>query len=291
MPEGITKIPARAFKDCKNILKLTLSKDTNEIQKNEIKDEIEEDEIKDEIEEDNAKDATIAGEIILPNSIKEIGESAFEGCENLQEISLPEGITEIPARAFKNCKYLRMLHLHDKIEQMGDEAFEGCNFLYSGLSCFSEKQKQMFQKFDKEVIVPSDFNLKGEELEKFKEKFCNAEVIKMPDFYEYDAERYTELFKIDRDIKAKVIICTPDVLEKLAPKANFEIIFISEDTPWIDKKSFEHCKNVKIVVIPTFIDEIDEGAFDNCNNIETVKCPLRLLGRFNKAKLESIIIN
>ena len=282
LPEEITKIPARAFKDCKKILKLNLSKDTNEIQKNEIKDEI---------EGDDAKDATIAGELILPNSIKEIGESAFEGCENLQEISLPEGITEIPDRAFKNCKYLRTLHLHDKIEQMGDEAFEGCNLLHSGLSCFSEKQKQLFKKFDKEVIVPSDFNLTGEELEKFKEKFCNAEVIRMPDFYEYDAERYTELFKIDKDIKARVITCTPDALEKLAPKANFESIFISEDTACIDKKSFEHCKNVKVVGIPTFIDEIDEGTFDNCNSIETVKCPLRLLGRFNKTKLENIIIN
>ena len=41
-------------------------------------------------------------EIVLPNSVKEIGTSAFYGCTALEKVSLAEGLEKIGASAFQN---------------------------------------------------------------------------------------------------------------------------------------------------------------------------------------------
>lgn len=223
--------------------------------------------------------------IILPDSIKEIEENAFEGCENLQEIVLPEGITKIPAGAFKNCKNLKKLTIPNSVTTIDETAFEGCNLLCSNNVNCHETHKQIF---DKIVKVPYNFNFLDT---KFKNNFCNAEVIEMPDEGLDEDKVCDKLSKLDKDIKAKFITCSPKVLSALNNRGNFEGIFISEGTQGIGKASFENCKNVTFIGIPNSVKKIEEGTFNNCNNINFVKCPLRLSGSFNKANLNNIIIN
>lgn len=49
--------------------------------------------------------------IQLPNTLKEIGESAFFGCENITAISMPEAVTFIGDSAFSCCTKLSYLYL------------------------------------------------------------------------------------------------------------------------------------------------------------------------------------
>lgn len=232
--------------------------------------------------------------VIVPDSVKEIEEGAFEGCENLKEIKLPEGIKEIPARAFKGCKNLSKLTIPKTVENIDKTAFEGCSSLCSdNVTCF-ETHKQTFDKLNKIVKVPSGSNLKKEEEEKFlelKNDFFNAETIEMPDYDKYDAKKYAELFNTNEEIKAKFIKCTPDVLKNLSNRAKFEGVFISNNTPSIDKASFEHCKDVKFIEIPESVKKVEDGTFKNCNNISVLKCPLRLLDKFNKTTIKHLVIN
>ncbi|MBR0518449.1 leucine-rich repeat protein, partial [bacterium] len=48
-----------------------------------------------------------AKNIIIPNSVTEIGEHAFDKCEDLENLTLPEGITEIKDYTFNNCLSLK----------------------------------------------------------------------------------------------------------------------------------------------------------------------------------------
>lgn len=58
---------------------------------------------------------------------REIGESAFEGCENLKLATLDnDRVSKIGARAFGNCKSLQEINFPSGIESIGENAFEGC---------------------------------------------------------------------------------------------------------------------------------------------------------------------
>ena len=45
-------------------------------------------------------------EIVIPNSVQYIGDSAFEYCSSLKEIVIPDGIESIGYRAFDDCRIL-----------------------------------------------------------------------------------------------------------------------------------------------------------------------------------------
>ena len=49
--------------------------------------------------------------ITFPETLKEIGESAFGYCENLRQIALPEGLKEIGKGAFARCTKLMILEI------------------------------------------------------------------------------------------------------------------------------------------------------------------------------------
>lgn len=58
-----------------------------------------------------------------------VGDSAFEGCTNLQYVSDFSQITAIGERAFKDCSSLTEITL--KADGIEDRAFEGCSSLVS----------------------------------------------------------------------------------------------------------------------------------------------------------------
>lgn len=58
---------------------------------------------------------------------REIGERAFEGCENLKSVTFDnDRVSKIGARAFGNCKSLQEINFSSGIESIGENAFEGC---------------------------------------------------------------------------------------------------------------------------------------------------------------------
>lgn len=68
-------------------------------------------------------------EIFLPDSIEWIGCEAFAGCSALTTVHLPYGITEIDCDTFLNCSSLREIFLPPSVERIGDGAFAGCENL------------------------------------------------------------------------------------------------------------------------------------------------------------------
>ena len=106
----ITKIPKQAFYDCNNL----------------------------------------TGDLVIPNSVKEIGEMAFWNCTGLNgtltlsnklekilgsafcnsgfkgTLKLPNSLTNIGSSAFQNCKYFTSLELSNTLSVISNFAFRGC---------------------------------------------------------------------------------------------------------------------------------------------------------------------
>ena len=67
---------------------------------------------------------TILSKVVIPRNIQELGQQAFENCENLTEINIPEGITEIKYQTFYGCKNLENIALPDSLTSIGHGAFD-----------------------------------------------------------------------------------------------------------------------------------------------------------------------
>ena len=64
-------------------------------------------------------------EIILPDSLEEIGDSAFALCRELKVITLSKHLRSIGENAFYNCFHLTDITLPEGLESLGDNVFYG----------------------------------------------------------------------------------------------------------------------------------------------------------------------
>ena len=68
-------------------------------------------------------------EISLGNSVTTIGESAFRNCDNLTEISLPNSVTTIGQFAFSDCDNLTEISLGKSVAEIGSGVLSRCENL------------------------------------------------------------------------------------------------------------------------------------------------------------------
>ena len=67
--------------------------------------------------------------VTLPNSITEMGYSAFRECKNLERINVPTGLTIVPYDFVCYSPNLTSVQMHDGIRVVGHNAFLGCPLL------------------------------------------------------------------------------------------------------------------------------------------------------------------
>ena len=71
--------------------------------------------------------------VTLPETLTELGASAFEDCAALEEILIPSGITRVRNKTFSGCRALRRIALPTSVTSIGEWAFRGCTALEQAL--------------------------------------------------------------------------------------------------------------------------------------------------------------
>lgn len=66
-------------------------------------------------------------EIILPDTIKYLGDSVCNQCTNLRSISMQDGVVYIGEAAFQCCYALENIEIPDTVEYIGDFAYNHCS--------------------------------------------------------------------------------------------------------------------------------------------------------------------
>lgn len=74
----------------------------------------------------NAFSDNVMSNIIIPDSVTNIGEYAFKGCYNLTNIIIPNSVTEIGEFSFSNCYKLENISLPNNLKVIEDNLFEEC---------------------------------------------------------------------------------------------------------------------------------------------------------------------
>ncbi len=69
--------------------------------------------------------------IVIPSTVRTIGDNAFLGCSSIETISIPDGVTTIGNKAFMDCSSLKEITLPASVKEIGESAFENCKDLAS----------------------------------------------------------------------------------------------------------------------------------------------------------------
>ncbi|AUW37073.1 hypothetical protein C1937_01235 [Metamycoplasma hominis] len=195
--------------------------------------------------------------VTIPSSVKEIGEGAFSGCQNLKELILNEGLEKIGAGAFNHTN-IESITIPGSVKEIGESAFLGC------------------QNLEKVIL--------NEGLEKIgAEAFnhTNIESITIPGSVKEIGKDSLNIWNI-RSISIN------------SNNKNFEIkdnFFIDKNNKkilaYLDKKTTK-------VTIHSSIKEIGEGAFYGCKSLKEVVLNegLEIIGNraFLNTKIKSITI-
>lgn len=95
------------------------------------------------------------GNVIVPEGVKIIGDSAFMFRIRVNEIVLPEGVTRIEEYSFYKCKDLNIITLPASLVYIGKSAFKGCANL---LEINFGGTKKQWQEIKKEQTFYEDEN-------------------------------------------------------------------------------------------------------------------------------------
>ena len=110
------------------------------------------------IEEYAFEDCSNLESVVLPRSLRVIGDYAFSDCQSLTEIIMPDEVVEIGEGAFSGCFDLKSITIPDSVKKIGKDAFR---------SCFSLE----------EIIIGDNSLLKDANVPQ-KKKRVNIEIIK-----------------------------------------------------------------------------------------------------------------
>ncbi len=145
IPEGVTRIEKYAFSEGCALTSLTLPASLAEIDEDALAwCTLEEIQVAEGNAHFKAEDGVLfsadgrkliyccrnkAHEYTVPESVTEIGPSAFFGCRELSSIVLPESLTQIGPSAFSECEQLIAARIPQNVTTIGERAFFGCRNL------------------------------------------------------------------------------------------------------------------------------------------------------------------
>lgn len=251
--------------------------------------------------------------IILPNTITEIGDSAFS-CSSIESITLPNAITKIPLEMFSECKQLKSITLPDNVEIIEDYAFEYCSSLESITipSNVTKISSGTFINCESLESVELPDNLTKIENGAFRN--CIAlKTIELPDnlkeieiaaFGDCIALKSVEIPKNINDIGEGAFVgCTS--LEKITVldnNSNYSsidgVLYENGEKTlhtWPAGKSNATIRNsvqkvgahafdsssLESIEIPSTVTKIESGAFFQCSNLKTITIPANVLSLGN----------
>lgn len=70
-----------------------------------------------------------AMEVVIPNSVKIIGDEAFQNCKGITSVVIPDSVKEIGRYAFNNCAELESVTMANSVQKIGYCAFRDCRSL------------------------------------------------------------------------------------------------------------------------------------------------------------------
>ena len=200
--------------------------------------------------------------IIIPDSVTSIGSCAFEGCRNLTNIEIPNSVKVIGIRAFRDCRSLTNIEIPDSVEYIQNFAFDYCENLKDvkipdsvidiGSGAFN------YCKSLKDVTIPSSVTYIEGNIFSSCSNLLSINV----------SENNTCYSSLDG------ILFNKEKTEILAYPAGKSGAYVIPNTVKnINHGTFDDCNKITSIEIPNSVISIGDFAFSNCKNLTSVIIP------------------
>lgn len=189
---------------------------------------------------------TLVTELVVPETVKELKESALFGCTSITRVVLPEGFEKIGSFAFCGCTALESITLPEGIKKIDAYTFSGCTAL-----------KEITIPGSVEIIGMAAFNASGIEKINFNEGLL-----------EIDDRAFVFCSSLQR-------VVLPEGLEVIGDSAfscctSLKEIILPSTLVKIEKFAFENTA-IEEMIIPKSVLYIYEHIFNSCHSLETLK--------------------
>ena len=196
--------------------------------------------------------------------VNEIGDGAFEGCDNLKSVTIPGSVETIGEDAFKDCTGLEEVTIGEGVTNIGDNAFTGCvkieTVKYAGSPGpgniqIGEGNENLTNPGSNKPIEYVDFTMTAAN----RYKVCsNSGDVVIPETF------------VDTDGTAYKIVAINGAFYNATGLTSVEI---PSGVTSIGSNSFVECKNLKSVKIPEGVTTIGSSAFSGCTALTTINIP------------------
>ncbi|MEG0808404.1 MAG: leucine-rich repeat protein, partial [Alistipes sp.] len=182
----------------------------------------------------------------LPDGVTTLGQCIFQGCEALETVKIPSQVTEIPAWTFYNATGLTYINIPETVTLIGDAAFAVCPKLdYAIIKAnITSIPYQMFTECSSlnSVILPKTLTSIGEAAF----QLCtNLEYVQIP-------SSVTSIGGV------------------AFSGCKFQTLTLPAGLLTIGKAAFGSCKQLKKIEIPVGVTDIPMQAFNECHALKTL---------------------
>ncbi len=187
--------------------------------------------------------------VTVPNGVKTLNDSAFDGNVSLQSVTLPNSLTKIGMYAFRNCTQLKSISIPDGVTSIMGFAFAG-----SGIT---------------EIVIPDGVTYLNQNM--------------------FDGCRALERVVLSKNLSSMGMSCfsscvslkkieLPDSLTEISHSAfwgcsSLTSIVIPNGVTSIEGQGFAFCESLESVTIPSSVTTISYNAFEDCNNLRYIAIP------------------
>ncbi|MDE6523550.1 MAG: leucine-rich repeat protein [Muribaculaceae bacterium] len=195
----------------------------------------------------------------ISNSVSSIGTYAFWDCDGLQSVVIPNSVTTVKAYSFMNCTNLRSIGFPNSVIQLGTGVFKNCENLRSVTigNSVTNLGKNIFENCNELIKVAYPNNL----------------TLELPPQEATDPDKILEFaYDPNECIYEDEFIYGPEKKEILFAPSEIQGTYIVPETViTIGDRAFSRCENLKSVEIGRSLGTIKKHAFSRCKNLMSLK--------------------
>lgn len=188
--------------------------------------------------------------INIPDSVTNIGDYAFVGCESLTSINIPNSVTNIGRSAFCTCKSLNRINIQNGVTNIGKSAFSACK----SLTC---------------IKIPNSVTNIGNDAFSECSSLTNINipnsVTNIGDYAFGGCESLTNI-----NIPKSVTTIGEGAFSNCHSLTS---INIPNSVTTIGKHAFWGCESLKSINIPDSVTNIGQDAFKTCKSLTSINIP------------------
>ena len=199
--------------------------------------------------------------IIIPNSVKIIGDYSFAYCTSLVNLVIPSGVETIEFYAFFGCSSLENITISDSVKTIDLGAFGNCNSL---TNIAVDENNKYYSSDEFGVLFDKDkYELVQYPIGNTRTSYIIPESVAIIGNSAFSSCQALSDIMLQNGVWR--ISC-----EAFKQCSSLENIVLPVSIGEIENSAFEGCTSLTSITIPDKVYEICEDAFYECNNLEDV---------------------